>query len=399
MRSFFRLRRSCLKPPSDPKFFSATAKFGAREFASSAYPTKVPARRRWTFFIVTVACGVLAYYEYTAYNKWKYDQVLNPTDFTPFILVRKECVSSTSSIFTLQPNLTAKNSRIYADAWEKSVWSIQVKQPQLQIARSYTPLPPIDVNESTTDGAIRFLIRKDPKGEVSGYLHKLPLGATIELRGPHIEYELPEEVQEVLFIAGGTGIAPALQIAHALFERSRESPRRNPKMRILWANRRREDCLGGTSDIPEVETPMEAPDMEQMAEPRPMKDLVAYTSPQTALVTQLDRLRAKSPGNIGIQYFADEDNNFITKDYLRLFLDDPWLDYANALEKMGFDYQKKRWTNRYPPGSRLVLIAGPDGFVRHYAGPKGWKDGREVQGHLGGMLKDIDPKGWAVHKL
>lgn len=344
---------------------------------------------------MTFACGVLAYYEYTAYN----DQVLNSTNFTPFTLVKKEYVSSTSSIFTLQPNLTAKNSRVYADAWKKGVWSVQVKQPQLQIARSYTPLPPIDADESTTNGAIRFLIRKNPKGEVSGYLHKLPLGATIELRGPHIEYELPEEVQEVLFIAGGTGIAPALQITHALCERGEGGPRGTPNMRILWANRRREDCLGGINDILEVETPMKAPDMEQRAERRPTKDLVADISPQTVLVAQLHKLRAKSPGNISIQYFVDEDNNFITRDHLRHFLDDPSLKYANALEKKDSDYQKTQWTNRYPPGSRLVLISGPDGFVRHYAGPKVWKDGREVQGHLGGVLRDIDPKGWGVHKL
>lgn len=400
MHSFFRLQRSCSKPLSDPKFFSATTKFGTRDFTSSAYPTKVPVRRRWTIYVVTFTCGVLAYYEYTAYNEWKSDQVLNPMNFTPFVLVGKERVSSTTSIFTLQPNLTAKNSSIYAEAWKKGVWSVQVKQPQLQIARSYTPLPPIDANESSTNGAIRFLIRKDPNGEVSGYIHKLPLGATIELRGPHIEYELPEEVQEVLFIAGGTGIAPALQIAHTLFNRSGESPRRNPKMRILWANRRREDCLGGISDILRVETPMEEPDMDQRAESRSMKDLVGYMLPQTALVTQLDKLRAKSPGNISIQYFVDEDRKFISEDYLRLFLDDPWLAYANALEKMGgFDYQKKRWEKRYPPGSRLVLISGPDGFVKHYAGPKGWKDGQEVQEPLAGVLKDIDPKVWAVHKL
>lgn len=140
--------------------------------------------------------------------------------------------------------------------------------------------------------------------------------------------------------------------------------------------------------------------MEQEAEPRSLTDLIQYKFPQTALVTQLDILRAKSPGNISIQYFIDEDKNYITEEFLKLLLNDPWLDYANALEKMGFDHQKKRWENQYPPGSRLVLISGPDGFVKHYAGPKGgWKEGQEVQGPLGGVLKDINPKAWDVHKL
>ena len=51
---------------------------------------------------------------------------------------------------------------------------------------------------------------------MSTYLHRLPIGATIELRGPHVEYQIPSEVKNVIFVAGGTGIAPALQVAHAM---------------------------------------------------------------------------------------------------------------------------------------------------------------------------------------
>ncbi len=397
MQSFLRLQRHCPQSLNNPKFFATTAKFCVRD--SNPYPINTPARRRWTPYVVILACGALASLEYIAYQEWKSGQVLNPTTFTPFILVGKERASSTSGIFTLEPNLRTKNSDIYADAWRKGVWSLQVKQPQLQIARVYTPLPPISLDKSTTNGAIKFLIRKEPNGEVSEYLHKLPLGATIELRGPQVEYELPEEVDEVLFIAGGTGIAPALQIAYTLFNRRRESPGRYPKMRILWANRRREDSLGAISDFLGIEKGGPEQEKQHWAEPRSMDQLLRYSSPQTAVVKQLDMLRAKSPGSINIQYFTDEDNKFITEDFLKLLLGEPWLTYAEALEESGFDHQKKLWGERYPPGSRLILVSGPDGFVTHYAGPKAWKDGQQVQGRLGGVLKDINPRNWAVWKL
>ena len=91
-----------------------------------------------------------------------------------------------------------------------------MKQPQLQIGRSYTPLPPTQQAEFA--GGLRFLIRREPPGEFSTYLHKLPISANIKLRGPQIEYKIPKDVDEILFLAGGTGIAPASKTLYTFFE-------------------------------------------------------------------------------------------------------------------------------------------------------------------------------------
>ena len=409
MRSFLRLQRGYSRLPRDVTFFSATARFYTRGFASTPNPIKVAARRRWPAFVVGFTCGALASLTYIAYDESKPHQHLNPTDFTPFMLVGKDSVSSTSSIFTLQPTLTVQNARIYADAWRKGVWSVQVKQPQLQIARAYTPLPPINEDESISDSALRFLIRIEPQGEVSGYLHKLPLGATIELRGPHVEYQLPEppipdNIEEVLFIAGGTGIAPALQVAHTMLN-YRRPLWGNPKMRILWANRRREDCLSGINNPPEVlegVSRMEGRrglDMAMEANPSYTKQPIPLASPQTALVEQLNTFKEKSFGNISVEYFVDEENNFITEDLLRARLHDASLASADRQEKNGYGLEKRLLEKRNTSGKKLIIVSGPDRFVKHYAGAKAWKDGREVQGILGGVLKDINPEGWDIQKL
>ncbi|KAI7109207.1 hypothetical protein KC352_g36485, partial [Hortaea werneckii] len=147
-----------------------------------------------------------AFHEYSGDGK---GTTSKPGEFVRYTLVGKEEVSSTCSIFTLKP--AAGTSIDTAELYDKrAISSVQFKQPQLQIARAYTILPPIEGQEPQE---LRFLIRKERNGEVSGYLHRLQLGAEIEVRGPSVDYVLPEKIGKVMFLAGGTGIAPAIQIA------------------------------------------------------------------------------------------------------------------------------------------------------------------------------------------
>lgn len=321
------------------------------------------------------------------YGTTKVESSISPFDpetFAPFTLVSREAASPTSSVFTLKPTFSGECSKIYLDAWKKGVWSVQVKQPQLQIARSYTPLPPIQVAEES--GNLRLLIRLEPQGEVSTYLHNLRLGATVELRGPHIEYSVPDDIDEVLFIAGGTGVAPALQVAYNLFE-NRQSIRSTPRLRILWANRQRGDSLGGKSDTP----------LTFSKNPRHWSNFIYSTVrtiksqdyselPQSALVQELEALKEKNKGNFSVDYFCDEEDSYITKDVLKQYLAKPKIS-------------KARQTQNASIGERLILISGPGGFVNYYAGPKKWYGGEELQGSLGGILKELNPSDWMIWKL
>ena len=162
-------------------------------------------------------------------------------------LVAKDPVSSTASVFELEPQEKSLDFRKFKEAWQKGVWNVQFKQPELQIVRAYTPLPPKANEPQNRKDNLRFLIRRDPHGEVSSYLHRLPIGSKVELRGPNLEYELTPDVRQVVFFAGGTGIAPALQVANAMFK---DGDSRGRTLHILWANRKREDCIGGYSDAP-----------------------------------------------------------------------------------------------------------------------------------------------------
>ena len=84
---------------------------------------------------------------------------------------------------------------------------------------------------------------------------------------------------------------------------------------------------------------------------------------------------------MAVDYFVDEENAFIQpKD-------------ATRLVRSSFS------TSSGSEGKAIIFISGPEGFINHWAGPKVWADGREVQGPLGGVLATLELKGWEVVKL
>lgn len=330
----------------------------------------------------TSALGGAAYRYSTSASD---DTSLNPHSFTPYTLVSKEQISSTSTIFTLRNRSGATDPQSLKDVWKRSVWSVQVKQPQLQIARAYTPLPPLAEAAGSEDEEpqeLRLLIRKEEGGEVSTYVHNLPEQSTVELRGPNVEHELPHNTKEVLFLAGGTGIAPAMQVAHALRSKS------GTRMHILWANRRREDCIGGESDALQASTPGRISGWRSMLgleKPVITHDLATPSSNQGVIVRELEAIKDTSKlhgSGLRVEYFVDDEKNFIEPVHIARHL---------KLSTQEDDASSKQ--------GKVILVSGPDGFIEYWAGKKMWIGGREVQGPLGGVLSQMDLRGWQVYKL
>ena len=300
--------------------------------------------------------------------------------FVKYKLVAKEPVSSTASIFQLEPQVSSSDFNIYKEAWRKGIWSVDFKQPQIQIIRPYTPLPPVEGASKKESKNLRFLIRRDPHGEVSSYLHNLPVGAQIELRGPNLDYSLSPNIRQVVFFAGGTGIAPALQIAHTMFDV--ESPeekdlKRMRKLHILWASRKREDCMGGISDVPVADLLPPKRTMAGLFTKATPKPVVALLSQDKGvIVRELEDLKMKYPGRITVEYFVNEEDHCINEGAV-----------FRALSR--FDDKDFSAGTTTPQEQRQVLISGPAGFVTYLAGPKEWKNGREEQGGIGKILAHV----------
>ncbi|KAG4432223.1 hypothetical protein IFR05_012283 [Cadophora sp. M221] len=292
-------------------------------------------------------------------------KIFNPPRFTPFTIVKREEVSPTSIILTLRPQTLVNRPRKllsdpYQTSWEKGTWSVEIKQPELQIARSYTPLPP---NKGDPKGDLRILIRKEHKGEVSGYLHTLKAGSKIHLRGPHEEFDLPERVTDVVFLAGGTGIAPALQVAYTLLE-ERHTEGDKPKMHIVWASRKRADCEGGAD----------------ASNPN------AWEARKTGrIVQELETLQQKYPGQLSIDYLVDEEGEFLDQKRIS--------SLTTATSEVKFGARHTRID------SKLLFVSGPEGFINYIAGPKRWEGGKEGQGQVGGILGQMGIRTWKIWKL
>jgi NAD(P)H-flavin reductase len=318
--------------------------------------------------------GGFAYRKYISVSELD-GHTLNAHNFTPYTLVSKEPVSSSSSIFTLRPKRCSQtSSEIVQEIRRRGVWSVEAKQPQLQIARSYTPLP--TTGGKQLEDELRILIRREEGGEVSNYLHNLPLEATIDLRGPHLEFDVPENITDVLFLAGGTGIAPALQIAKILSQRG------GAHMHILWANRKREECIGGRNDMTEATASGISPGWRNLFR-LPYSGVEHEDTDSTIrkglIVQELEHLNAMHGAEkIGIAYFVDDEGKFIKPNDIRRHTDDQTSQESSH---------------------KLILVSGPDGFVEYWAGKKVWSEGQEAQGPLGGMLAQLKLQGWKVWKL
>ncbi|KAB8416326.1 hypothetical protein FH972_024846 [Carpinus fangiana] len=333
---------------------------------------------------------------------------INPTTFTPSATVAsREKFSSTSSILTLTTRFDRKV--LFDKLWSTGIWSIEVKQPALQIARSYTPLPPLDPTTSVANTAaktsalavkeLKFLVRAYPEGEMSTYLSRIPPGSTVNLRGGHMEYVLPDEVTEVVFLAGGTSIAPAVQVAHALSVRGaagdqlgRDDGKRDgsgirTRMTILWASRARDDAFGN-------QLPGDS------------------TSSRGVIMEQLEAISSRKGANgvdINTQCFFDEDKTFIQQKDVNAAVRGNTLNRMQPILPSWLSWKKTALNDeasdslspaRESKGKRLVLISGPDGFVEQIAGRRHKLDGQvEIGISRDGLLAGIDLAGWEVVKL
>lgn len=347
---------------------------------------------------------------------------LNPNSFTPYTLIRKQPVSSTSSIFTLNHTPSLKESQEHRDGmsnvWNNCIWSVEAKQPQLQIARHYTPLPSSEAGRAPSVSeaedlahTLRLLIRAEKNGEVSNYLHNLPDAAEVSLRGPFVELQLPSDLREVIFIAGGTGIAPALQVAHIL------SKRPGARMHILWNTRHRDECRGGASDdSPLVSRSLArrtasdwdpwskisrlasfaSPADKPASSVEPDQTRISASPDQNLVVRELESLKAAfkaAPtasdgrrGSLAVEYFVDDNNKFVKPK-----------DVSKQMRRVAQDEEDQDRQGE----KKLILVSGPEGFIELWAGKKVWMGGKEMQGPLGGYFSHLGltARDWKIWKL
>jgi NAD(P)H-flavin reductase len=81
--------------------------------------------------------------------------------------------------------------------------------------------------DTLTDGAIEFQLRTVPGGGLGRHLDAARAGARVDFEGPFGSFLLPEPLPDgpLLFIAGGTGLAPLRSLAREARARGHRRPR------------------------------------------------------------------------------------------------------------------------------------------------------------------------------
>ncbi|KAK4159354.1 Sucrase/ferredoxin-like-domain-containing protein [Cladorrhinum sp. PSN259] len=317
---------------------------------------------------------------------------LSQVRFKPFKVVAREQISSTAFIITVQPqslpwSLTTQRE-VMKELLRRGVWAVEIKQPQLQVARDYTPLPPLTPQEEEDmieKYQLRFLIRRLKNGEVSTYISRLQIGDQIELRGPKLGFDINARLgdygNKVVFTAGGTGIASALQVAKTVLD-SRDKNDESRWVTIHWDNRRREDC-DETNQIT-----------------RMLNDLKTHYGPEHfQYIRRVDNegiIDSGPPFPAGNSYSETSTSEECIYHSPTKLITSP----AEDPETMDITHELDRRLMRdntpfQPPpkcqcpgknGKNLHIVSGPDGYIEYWAGTKIWAGGKELQGPVGGVL-------------
>lgn len=351
--------------------------------------------------------------------------------------------------------------------WRYPLWSVEFKQPQVQISRHYTPLPPLDPatdgeegQQQNEKGELRFYIRAPggggageagAGGEMTRYLLRLREGDRVELRGPHVGFDVLARLggsdnsrggmakgsgRRLVFLAGGTGIAPGLQAAQAALRETE-----NTSVSLLWAVRGREEIQARSRLVPPQRrwwqfwssggnaTPSELP-LGSLEDPSPV-------------ARQLGDMKRRYGDRLTVHVAVDEEGTRFDLPSIQRAINaapsspsppssssssttagmrpDTFSPTSKDTSCALHEQEPHGRVSEFeagdappcscpahrgpPPGRNLLVVSGPDGFVSHYAGPKVWLGGRQTQGAVGGVLGEIragNPqlaREWLVLKL
>jgi len=170
-----------------------------------------------------------------------------------FQLSAKTDVTYNSILFRFE--LPSKNMRLGLPVGKHVLLSFT--ESDNLVSRPYTP-----VTSDEELGFFDLLIKVYPTGKMGNYLKNLPIGKSVNVKGPQgmIEYfgngkfcvrrkykanpqqaiEQVQHVKTIGMIAGGTGLTPMLQIIRAVLKHSQTD---KTKLSLIFANVAEEDIL------------------------------------------------------------------------------------------------------------------------------------------------------------
>ncbi|KAI6035451.1 hypothetical protein F5J12DRAFT_711238 [Pisolithus orientalis] len=288
------------------------------------------------------------------------EKSLNPSKFTPATLVKSVQTSSDTRLLTLSLPLDA----IPQDNRELTpIWSVFVKDDDIQVERPYTPLEGVDES-----GNMSFWIKKYDHGEVARWLHAKQPGSSIELRGPVKTWTWKDDTwDDIIMVSGGTGITPFYQLLHHVFSSKNE-------------------CKGRLTLLHASKTPADLPPANVMEFLHGVAEQHPNNFRFRVFVDSLD-VSQQHEVKIPMDITCDRIGKSALQDALRLKKTMPW-------------WKALFWPTNVPAVAEdrkvIVLVCGPEQMVNAIAGPYGRN---YAQGKVGGILGELGLRSHQVWKL
>ncbi|KAJ7095136.1 ferredoxin reductase-like C-terminal NADP-linked domain-containing protein, partial [Mycena belliarum] len=274
---------------------------------------------------------------------------LSPSHFTRAILTSSEPSGPNTKLLLLTvPNVSMQKIPLMGP-----IWSVFIKDDDIQVERPYTPLEGIDEH-----GRMLFWIKSYPKGEVGRWLHSKKVGDFVEFRGPLSTWTWKEdEWDEVVMISGGTGITPFYQLLRSSVAKGQS----NTHFTLLHSS----------------PVPAELPPPEILG---PLRAYAADNPEKFALHLFVDR-RDGVPAEVSLLQIGR-----IGKPEIQRCLGLPTSWWRNLFPG----------ASNGPPKKILFLICGPEPMINAIAGPYGRNFS---QGDVGGVLGELGYTSKEVRKL
>jgi cytochrome-b5 reductase len=220
----------------------------------------------WTGAATLSIAVVIAMLLFVLGGKKKIPPAMDPVEFQPFRLSKKEIVSHDTRRFTF--DLQTPSTQLGLPVGQHITLKFTEEEAgedgkKKSHQRSYTP-----VTGNEVPGKVTFVIKVykanvHPKfpdgGKMSQHLDSLEIGDSVMMRGPkgHMTYQgqgkftlklsprQPLESRRATkfgMIAGGTGITPMLQVIHAVLRDSKDS---TTEMSLIYANQSKRNVIAG----------------------------------------------------------------------------------------------------------------------------------------------------------
>ncbi|EIM88640.1 uncharacterized protein STEHIDRAFT_167787 [Stereum hirsutum FP-91666 SS1] len=333
------------------------------EKATSQQTSRAP-----TVLTLTAVTGVVA-----AYFLWPSKSRSAPTSsgtpisashFTPVTLTATESAGPNAKIIVL--NIPRTSLPRSSDATLLNpIWSIFIKDDDIQVERPYTPLEGIDEN-----GNMRFWIKKYPRGEVGKWLHSKRVGDTVEIRGPLTTFRhLRETFDEVVMISGGTGFSPFYQLLHYELLRDSAKPS-HTRFTLLHSSK-----IPAELPPPELLQPL-----LDVAKEHPERLRIGlFVDSMEGQIAPAYDLQVTQINKSGIERFLGQSSDSSAGPWWKRFL---------------WGYPVKE--NNFQQKNVVVLVCGPEPMITAIAGPYGRN---YSQGAVGGVLAELGFKPGQVWKF